>query len=89
MDGINGRAPDWLWTAPDLSSGGEWHQARVANLKVAVHGLPNAAEHLARGLAALDVHRLNYAEAGSIHRLQLLWWEFPPNIGRNFGMDAL
>ena len=71
-------APDWLWTAPDLSSGGEWHQARVANLKVAVHGLPDATEQLARGLAALDVHRLNYAEAGSIHRLQLLWWEFPP-----------
>jgi hypothetical protein len=71
-------APEWLWTAPDLSAGGEWHQARVANLKAAVHGLPDATEQLAKGLAALDVHRLNYAEAGSIHRLQLLWWEFPP-----------
>jgi hypothetical protein len=70
--------PDWLWTAPDLSSGGEWHQARVASLKVAIHGLADAEEQWAKGLAALDVHRLNYAEAGSIHQLQLLWWEFPP-----------
>ena len=70
--------PDWVWTAPDLSSGGEWHQARVANLKVTVQGLPDAAEQLSKGLAALDIHRLNYAEKGSIHRLQILWWEFPP-----------
>jgi hypothetical protein len=64
-------APEWLWTPPDLSSGGEWHQARVANLNVAVHGLPDTTEQLAQGLAALDVHRLNYMEAGSIHQLQL------------------
>jgi hypothetical protein len=70
--------PDWLWTAPDLRAGGTWHQARVANLKAAVHGLSDAELQLSKGLAALDTHRLNYATSGSIHKLQLLWWEFPP-----------
>jgi hypothetical protein len=30
------------------------------------------------GLAALATHRLNYEGDNGIHRLQLLWWEFPP-----------
>jgi hypothetical protein len=70
--------PDWVWTAPDLSSGGDWHTAHIANLWSAIHGLPNAEEQLIEGLQALDIHRQNYAKEGSIHRLQLLWWNFPP-----------
>jgi hypothetical protein len=68
----------WEWQAPDLSPGGEWHLARVASLRKAVQGLPDEAEQLAKGLAALDTHRQNYKGDGSIHKLQLLWWEFPP-----------
>jgi hypothetical protein len=71
-----GDGPNWEWKAPDLRPGGDWLLARVASLKAAVCGLPDAHVHLANGLAALDTHRQNYG--GSIHKLQLLWWEFPP-----------
>ena len=74
----NEEGPEWEWKAPDLSPGGEWHTARVSSLQAAVRGLPDADEHLAKGLAALDTHRKNYEGEGSIHKLQLLWWEFPP-----------
>jgi hypothetical protein len=68
----------WEWSPPDLSEGGEWHQARVANLRKAVAGLPDADVVYQEGLKALRVHKRNYEEDGIIHQLQLLWWEFPP-----------
>jgi hypothetical protein len=70
--------PTWDWVVPDLSEGGDWHRARVDNLRKAIEGLPNAEEAYAEGLEALQIHRLNYEGDGTIHRLQLLWWEFPP-----------
>jgi hypothetical protein len=73
-----GDGPDWQWRAPDLNPGSDWHMARVANLKVAVRGLPDEQEQWTKGLEALKIHRKNYEGEGSIHKLQLLWWEFPP-----------
>jgi hypothetical protein len=74
----SGNGPDWEWKAPDLSPGGEWHMTRVANLKAAIQGLPDELEQWNKGLEALATHRKNYEGEGSIHKLQLLWWEFPP-----------
>lgn len=68
---------EWSWSVPDLSPGGQWHQERVSSLHAAVVGLPDAAQLIEEGLAALDVHRTNYTSEGP-KRLQLLWWEFPP-----------
>ena len=66
----------WQWEAPDLTKGGEWYHARVASLKEAIDGRKDQEHLLREGLAALDIHRGNYSDAGPKH-LQLLWWEFP------------
>ena len=68
---------EWSWSVPDLSPGSKWYQDRVASLHAAVDGLPDADQLITEGLAALDVHRTNYTSEGP-KRLQLLWWEFPP-----------
>ena len=69
----------WEWVPPDLSEGGEWYAARVASLQAAVSGMPEADRLFQEGLTALAIHRENYAtDDGTIKRLQLLWWEFPP-----------
>jgi hypothetical protein len=65
------------WTLPNLARNGTWHRARQASLKAAVAGLPNASQLIIEGEHALDIHRENYTAAGP-QRLQLLWWEFPP-----------
>ena len=49
----------------------------MASLREAVQDLPDAEKLYTEGLAALDRHRQNYGDEG-IQRLQLLWWEFPP-----------
>jgi hypothetical protein len=65
------------WTMPDLAAGGDWHRARQSSLKKAAAQFPNAVQLVAEGEIALDIHRRNYTDAGP-QRLQLLWWEFPP-----------
>jgi hypothetical protein len=69
---------EWNWSPPDLSEGGLWYQARVASLGQAVTGLPDPEQAYRDGLEALRIHQTNYGEDDVIHRLQLLWWEFPP-----------
>jgi hypothetical protein len=68
----------WEWSPPDLRPGGEWHNARVANLEAAVTGMVDADEIKEAGLKALETHRANYEGDGTIKQLQILWWEFPP-----------
>jgi hypothetical protein len=48
------------------------------SLRQAVIDLPNPEQAYRDGLEALKIHRTNYGEDDIIHRLQLLWWEFPP-----------
>jgi hypothetical protein len=93
LDGATGSGdgPDWEWMAPDLSLGGKWHTAQVANLKVAIHGLalPDEFEQWTKGLEALETPRKNYEGEGSIHnKLQLLWWVSFLINGRSSGTDA-
>ncbi len=68
---------EWTWEVPDLRPGSSWHCERVTSLKRATHGLPEAARFYDEGLEALRIHRGNYTPAGP-QRLQLLWWESPP-----------
>jgi hypothetical protein len=69
---------NWTWEAPDLSPGSQWYQARVRNLERALRQIPEAPQrYYTEGLEALRIHRQNYTEHGP-QRLQLLWWEFPP-----------
>ena len=68
---------DWSWSVPDLGPGSSWYLDRMRNLERAVHGLPTADILIREGLEALRVHRDNYTSEGP-KRLQLLWWEFPP-----------
>jgi hypothetical protein len=65
------------WQMPNLELGGAWHKARQASLRAAVQGLADADQLIAEGEAALAIHRENYTDEGP-KRLQLLWWEFPP-----------
>jgi hypothetical protein len=67
----------WEWEVPDLREGGEWHTARVDNLKKIIKGRKDEARLLQDGLDALNIHRGNYSDEGPKY-LQLLWWEFPP-----------
>ena len=68
---------EWSWSVPDLSPGGQWYQERVKSLHKASANLANREQIIAEGLEALEVHRQNYTSEGP-KRLQLLWWEFPP-----------
>ena len=68
---------EWEWELPDLSAEGVWYNARVESLRKAVEGLPEPEKLIAEGLEALIVHRGNHTSEGP-KRLQLLWWEFPP-----------
>jgi hypothetical protein len=68
---------DWIWEVPDLSKGSPWYLERLESLRQAVTNLPEGDLHFINGLEALQVHRENYSEAGP-KRLQILWWEFPP-----------
>ena len=72
--------PPFAWAPPDLSPGGPWHRERVANLKRAAASYPDREQELfEQGLVFLDTHRNNYdTEGADVKRLQLLWWEFPP-----------
>ena len=66
------------WQPPDLRPGGEWHQARLLNLKTASLVCPDPTKAYADGVKALEIHRRNYnAEGPDPQQLQLLWWEFP------------
>jgi hypothetical protein len=67
----------WEWHVPDLAEGGDWYNARVHSLRLAVAPLEDSARLFREGLKALDIHRGNYTDEG-IKYLQLLWWEFPP-----------
>ena len=68
------------WVPPDLSPGSVWHQTRVHNLRQACSHYPDFYEsYLSDGLARLETHRGNYTNEGAdAKKLQLLWWEFPP-----------
>jgi hypothetical protein len=68
---------EWKWEVPDLQPGSSWYCERVVSLKNAVQGLPEATRFYDEGIEALRVHRTNYTTSGP-QRLQLLWWEFPP-----------
>ena len=68
---------EWTWEAPDLLPGSAWYCERVTSLRRAVKGLSESARYYNEGLEALRIHRENYSESGP-KRLQLLWWEFPP-----------
>jgi hypothetical protein len=65
------------WTLPDLAAGGDWHRARRLSLEKAAAQFPDTDQLIADGERALEIHRANYTAAGP-QRLQLLWWEFPP-----------
>ena len=77
----NPTAPDadFTWRPPDLSPGGEWHNARLANLARACAHYPDQSLRLYEdGIHLLEIHRNNYTEEGAdVQQLQLLWWEFP------------
>jgi hypothetical protein len=67
------------WRPPDLSPEGEWYRTCLANLKEAVKTCPNPHKAWIDGLRMLQIHQDNYnAEGPKPKRLQLLWWEFPP-----------
>ena len=72
--------PTFEWAPPDLTPGGHWHQTRVANLVKAAKSYGDRAEALVQeGMKMLNTHRGNYDATGpALKRLQLLWWEFPP-----------
>jgi hypothetical protein len=67
---------EWTWEPPDLHVGGIWYQDRIATLRKAIEGHPEARRLYDGGICALDRHRDNYTDAGP-KCLQLLWWEFP------------
>ena len=76
-DLINKEEP-WDWQLPDLTPRGPWHTACVKHLYAATENLPKNHDQLhSEGLQGLEVHRANF-ELGELKRLQLLWWEFPP-----------
>jgi hypothetical protein len=68
---------EWAWEVPDLSEGSPWYLARIASLRQAVADLSDGDVHFVDGLDALQVHRETYSDTGP-KRLQILWWEFPP-----------
>jgi hypothetical protein len=71
--------PVFKWNPPDLSEGGAWYNERVHSLRAAVATLPDPATIFREGLELLAIHRTNYTATGPApKRLQLLWWEFPP-----------
>jgi hypothetical protein len=81
LDVLDGPAlrPVFKWNPPDLSEGGVWYNARVRSLRAAVSTLPDPAKTFQEGLALLAIHQKNYTATGPApQRLQLLWWEFPP-----------
>ena len=49
----------------------------MKSLYAATETLPNHDQLCSEGLKALEVHRENF-ELGELRKLQLLWWEFPP-----------
>jgi hypothetical protein len=71
--------PVFLWNPPGLSERSTWYNARVHSLRMAVSTLPDPATAFDDGLELLRIHRGNYTATGPApKRLQLLWWEFPP-----------
>jgi hypothetical protein len=71
--------PPFEWKPPDLREGRAWWQERVANLRKAAATLDHPEEAYQNGLEILNVHRQNYTTEGpSPKRLQLIWWEWPP-----------
>jgi hypothetical protein len=71
--------PPFSWRPPDLSPEGAWYQQRLANLRAAVSTCPNPKKAWLDGLRMLRIHRSNYnADGPKPTRLQVLWWEFPP-----------
>jgi hypothetical protein len=73
------RPEPFSWKPPDLSPGGVWCEKRIANLRKAAESFQDPTSVVQEGLAAIEIHRSNYdAEGPKAKRLQLLWWEFPP-----------
>jgi hypothetical protein len=71
--------PVFRWNPPDLSEGSAWYNDRVHSLRLAVSTLSDPATAFDDGLELLRIHRGNYTATGPApKRLQLLWWEFPP-----------
>lgn len=66
-------ATTFLWTP-------KWYNQRVHNLHLAAqHYQGREARLIHEGLESLAVHRNNYDATGAVlKKLQLLWWEFPP-----------
>ena len=69
---------EWEWSPTDLSTGGAWHTAQLESLAAAITGRADAKWLREQRLEALETHRTNYEGDGDIKRLQILWWEFPP-----------
>ena len=71
--------PLFTWRPPDLSLGGPWYLKRIHNLEAAAKSFPDPYSVIEEGLKILSIHRNNYdADGPRPSRLQLLWWEFPP-----------
>ena len=83
----SGQSGKWEWHVPDLSKDGDWYNARVHSLGLAVADLEDSGRLFTEGLRALEIHRGNYTDQG-IKYLQLLWWEFPPEHWENLRLGS-
>jgi len=67
------------WAPPSLEEGGKWNVQRIKNLRRAAATTPDPSKTIVLGLEDLARHRRNYNSTGTcVAKLQLLWWEFPP-----------
>jgi hypothetical protein len=81
----------FTWVLPDLAIDSPWCRERTKNLQDAATKCfgEDPTEVIREGLIALEHHRSNYAAAHPDPKhLQLLWWEFHPNIGRRYATEA-
>ena len=70
---------DFQWRPADLTEGGTWYQERMNNLRAAALHFSDPEKVIQEGRDLLRVHRANYDHEGpQPRRLQVLWWEFPP-----------
>jgi hypothetical protein len=63
--------------APDLKEGGEWREAGLDKLRTITEGWHDQDLVMIDALRLLASHRLNYTSQGA-QRLDILWWECPP-----------
>ena len=81
--------PRFEWKPPDLSPNGDWAHDRIANQRKASTSYTNSDEVFIDGLQRLEHHRNNWTPEGpEPKRLQLLWWEFPPEHWEELRLGA-